>query len=539
MVSRRRNVTLREALGDANLLGRAIPGASWQPWRVLLIAAMGEALTDDERLIFQQLTQRQREPLQRIEELAAIIGRRGGKSRAISVIATHIAALCQHTALVPGETGIVLCIAPDQRQASIVLDYCTATFEASPILRQLIEQRTQSELRLTNGIGVEVRAADFRRLRGPTYLAVIADECAFWMSENSSNPDNEILDSVRPGLATTGGPLFMISSPYARRGVLWDLYRKHYGARGDAKILVAQAPSKVMNKTLPQSVIDRAYERDPLSAAAEYGAQFRSDIEGYVSLEAVLACVDEGVIERRKEHYKTYHCFADPSGGAGDSFCAAIGYKDIASKQLIVAAIREYRPPFSPQSVIEEISNLCKAYGVGKVIADKYAGEFPKELFSKCGIRYEASARPKSELYQDLLMAINSRRVRLLDCPRLVQQLVGLERRTARSGKDSIDHAPGGHDDVCNAVASLCTAALGQYGGYDLSYSAWSDDPLVNGDAAPQPEPQRQPVRTNGDWWKSQPQYQHQQQPSSSADGALQRLYGGIDFVTRFGGPPR
>jgi hypothetical protein len=36
----------------------------------------------------------------------------------------------------------------------------------------------------------------------------------------------------------------------------------------------------------------------------------------------------------------------------------------------------------------------------------------------------------------------------------LIAQLLGLERRTARSGKDSIDHAPGGHDDVANAAAS-------------------------------------------------------------------------------------
>ena len=35
----------------------------------------------------------------------------------------------------------------------------------------------------------EVRAASFRRLRGPTYLAVIADEAEFWTTDEwSSNP---------------------------------------------------------------------------------------------------------------------------------------------------------------------------------------------------------------------------------------------------------------------------------------------------------------------------------------------------------------
>jgi hypothetical protein len=43
-----------------------------------------------------------------------------------------------------------------------------------------------------------------------------------------------------------------------------------------------------------------------------------------------------------------------------------------------------------------------------------------------------------------------------------VAQLCGRERRTARGGRDSIDHAPGGHDDLANAVAGA--AALGHQG---------------------------------------------------------------------------
>jgi hypothetical protein len=80
-----------------------------------------------------------------------------------------------------------------------------AKASATPILRQLIANRTSDALELTNRICVEVRASNFRRLRGPTYCAVLADEAAFWLSDESSNPDTEILNAVRPGLATTGG----------------------------------------------------------------------------------------------------------------------------------------------------------------------------------------------------------------------------------------------------------------------------------------------------------------------------------------------
>jgi hypothetical protein len=105
---------------------------------------------------------------------------------------------------------------------------------------------------------------------------VIADEAAFWLADESANPDVEILNAVRPGLATTNGPLIIISSPYARRGAVWDTWRRHYGVAGDPLILVAQGASQTFNPTLPESVVDRALERDAASASAEYLAQFRT-----------------------------------------------------------------------------------------------------------------------------------------------------------------------------------------------------------------------------------------------------------------------
>lgn len=66
----------------------------------------------------------------------------------------------------------------------------------------------------------------------------------------------------------------------------------------------------------------------------------------------------------------------------------------------------------------------------------------------------------RSELYAALLPVLTSGRVELLDHRGLATQLVSLERRTARGGRDTIDHAPGGHDDVANAVAGAVVAVI-------------------------------------------------------------------------------
>src|SRR5262249_41747594 len=146
----------------------------------------------------------------------------------------------------------------------------------------------------TNRVTIEVHTASFRAVRGYTAVAAICDEVAFWRTEESANPDTEIIAALRPAMATVpGGLLLGISSPYARRGILWEAYRAHYG-REDAPVLVWQAPPRAMNPNLDAAVVQAAYEADPTAAAAEYGAEFRRDIESFVAREAIEACVVPG-----------------------------------------------------------------------------------------------------------------------------------------------------------------------------------------------------------------------------------------------------
>jgi hypothetical protein len=141
--------------------------------------------------------------------------------------------------------------------------------------------------------------------------------------------------------------------------------------------------------------------------------------------------------------------------------------------------IREKKPPFSPKAIIEEYCELLKQYGIRKVTADRYAGDFPVEAFKEHGITLEHSLKPKSQIYSEFLPLINSKTCDLLDNVRLRAQLIGLERRTSRAGKDSIDHGNGGHDDVANAVAGVLTSMGVRKYKYDASL-AWvsggSDD---------------------------------------------------------------
>ena len=203
-------------------------------------------------------------------------------------------------------------------------------------------------------------------------------------------------------------------------------------------------------------------ERDSAAASAEYMAQFRTDVEGFLTREAVEECVTLGVRERPPERKHSYICFVDPRWRLSDAFTLAIAHTE--NKTQILDAIRERKAPFSPEGVVEEFAALIKTYRCSKVYGDRYAGEWPREQFSKRGIFYAPAEKTKSELYRDLLPIINSKAVDLIEHDRLMIQLTSLERRTSRGRKNSIDHAPGAHDDVANAVAGALVTAYKEPG---------------------------------------------------------------------------
>jgi hypothetical protein len=138
----------------------------------------------------------------------------------------------------PGEFATIMIIAGDRRQARVIKRFITGLLRAVPMLRATIESETAESITLRNRINIEIHTASFRSVRGYTCVAVLLDEVATWPTEDSAEPDYEILNALRPGMATIPDAMLLCaSSPYARRGALWGAYRKHYG-RDDSPVLV-------------------------------------------------------------------------------------------------------------------------------------------------------------------------------------------------------------------------------------------------------------------------------------------------------------
>lgn len=450
--------TILEAMADPDLFGPMFAGPSWDAWRAVLAGLFALPMDEDTATTFTTLTQRDSPPTTPCKEAWIIAGRRSGKTHVAGLIASYVAAFVDFRPyLSAGEKAMVLVLAVDRSQARVCFDYLKALFTTVPALRTLVARETSEELELTTGVTIAVHSNSFRSVRGRTVAVAIFDESAYWRSDLSAVPDQEVYRAVLPSMATIPTRLLLgISSPYARHGLLWKKHQQHYGKTA-SPVLVVKAPSRDLNPTLDQELIDAELQEDPAAASAEWLAEFRSDLAAFLDPELLDPLTRGSPLELPPQKGIAYAAFADPSGGRGDAFTIAIGHRE--EKRTIVDVVRATKSPFNPAHVVAGYSALLKDYGLRTVMGDRYAANWVSEAFAEHAIRYHASPLAKSDLYIEALPAFTRAEIELPPDKRLLAELTQLERRTSRAGRDTVDHPVGGHDDAANAACGMLFAA--------------------------------------------------------------------------------
>jgi phage terminase large subunit-like protein len=213
-----------QALQDQNVFAPHFKGNSWDAWRVFLAALFGLPLTPDQHLLFKQFTGRTTAPTSPLREAWLVVGRRGGKSFVLAVVAVFLACFKDWKPyLGPGEVGTIMIIAKDRQQARAIKRFISGLLRETPMLAPMIEDETAESIRLRNRIVIEIHTASYRSTRGYTIIAALLDEIAIWESDEfAAEPDVD--DAIKPVMLTVpGSVLLCASSPHARRGA----YRKH------------------------------------------------------------------------------------------------------------------------------------------------------------------------------------------------------------------------------------------------------------------------------------------------------------------------
>ena len=170
-----------QALDDPNVFGAFFRGPTWAVWRVFLAVLFGLSLSAEQLAIYQKFTGRTVAPTSPLHEGWLVIGRRGGKSFILAVIAVFLACFKDwRPFLGPGEVGTIMIIAADRRQSRVIMRYCLGLLKSVPMLAQLIEAETRESVSLRNRIVIEVHTASFRSTRGYSIVAALVDEIAYY-----------------------------------------------------------------------------------------------------------------------------------------------------------------------------------------------------------------------------------------------------------------------------------------------------------------------------------------------------------------------
>lgn len=456
-------MNILEFIDSPDLTPGSFEGDSWEPWRAVLSGMFALPMEPNRRDLFRKLAGGRKPPKSRVSEAVILAGRRSAKTNTAAALAVYLGTIGAaleglSDKLKPGERGVISVIAVDRDQAKVAFNYIAGLLDASPVLASMVEKRGAEFIDLNNRVTLEVATNSFRSVRGKTRIAAILDEAAFFADEHSATPDVELYRALVPSLATTGGMLIVISSPWAKRGLVYNKWKRHYGQDSD-DVLVIQGATTDFNPTIDRRIIREAYASDPEASRSEWGGLFRENVSGFIDREVVERAVRQNPLELPHAPGIRYIGVSDPAGGGQDEFSMSIGH--VENDVVVVDVLRAQRG--TPSAIVAEYADLFKAYGVSRIVSDRFAGSWPADEFRKHGIECEQSAKPKSQLYADSLSRFNSGQIEIPPDDKLVVQFANLERRTARGGRDSIDHPPGKghHDDRANAVALLMDVASG------------------------------------------------------------------------------
>jgi hypothetical protein len=444
-------VALR-SMDDDELFGRHFrPSKSWDAHRTILRVLFGLPLSNDEMLLFEKCTGRTKGFIAGIVLALLLCGRRSGKSRLLGFLGAVFGCFVDYSPhLAPGERAIVMILAADRDQAQVIFQYVRALLTETPILCGMIERETADEIMLTNRVTIGVYTSSYRSSRGRTCAAVLADEICFWRDDTSRDPASAVLQAVRPALATIPGSLLLCaSSVYARSGIAYELFAKHWGQNA-SNTLVWKADTLTMNPSFNAQIIEAARLDDPAAASSEYDSEFRQDIAGFLTDEDIDNAIDRGIRSRPMVRSFQYYGFTDMSGGRSDAATLAIAHWE--DGLVVVDRIEVAESPHDPQVVTARFAEVLGSYGLNRVTGDAYSGEWIPSAFAQHRISYALSDLTKSEIFLNTLPLFTTDILALPDHPKLEAELRQLERRPKAQGRDAIGHPRGGHDDICNSA---------------------------------------------------------------------------------------
>jgi len=408
--------------------------------------------------------------------VVTVAGVRSGKSLLAGCAAVKGVLTADLSKLRRHEVPRFAIVAPNVDNASATFRLLVGSVMESTTLRKLVVGEPTADTlvlrRPSDGRQVEIVVVAASRgavtLRSRWLVGFVLDECALFGSEPTGAAVNaeELLRAAETRLVP-GAQGWLVSSPFGPQGLLFDLYKAHFGDPG--RVLVVHAPTTAMNPAFPQAQVEAIRARDPDVAAREYEAAFIDTDTAMFDAAAIDRATRVEPLVMQPEPGVTYACVIDAATRSNGWGCAVAGMRQTPSglRRSVVYA-REWRgskvAPLSPRQVFAEMAVDVKPYGIDVVFADQWSADALRELAQDVGLTLSiepATQQSKHEMYSSLDALLKIDGVDLPPHPLVRQDLLGVRRRVGRNGVsiELVRTGDGRHADLAPAVAGAIAKA--------------------------------------------------------------------------------
>lgn len=386
-----------------------------------------------------------------------LCGRRSGKTTLGSIITIWEGSRRQ----VPeGQSWTIPIIAPGLRQGQkIALDYIKRKMRATRELSELLVDETQDTLTFATGVIVRTLPPDPRIVQGFTSPFLWLDEASNFRDESAYSNLEDVLDAVRPSIATIpDAKIFVSSLPGPKAGPVFEAWQQRF----DNQALIFRASSEQMNPALANSEeLEKARKR-PEYYKLYFSGEFVEARQALLPVELIDAAMANSKPEMTVEESKGYAAGGCDFAASLDDCAAAVAVRT-ADDKIVVPWVRNWTVKSGELHAIytylTEIASAFERYGVRKAIGDQQSLAAASQFLGERGVEYTrqitngAASEPVFDFLREQLRA---RRVALPNSDILRQQLKRLEERRDKGYEVA---ASRGKDDLAVAVAAAIYAA--------------------------------------------------------------------------------
>jgi hypothetical protein len=345
--------------------------------------------------------------------VAIIAGVRSGKSLFAACAAVKSTCTADLDQLKKHEIPRFAIVAPTVDNANATFRLLVGHVQASPLLRgMMVGEPTADTLvlrRPTDGRIVEIVVVAAHRgavtLRSRWLVGAVLDEVALFAAETEGATVNaeELLRAAEPRLVK-GGQVWLISSPFGPSGLLWDIYRAHFGKPG--RVLVVHAPTQSMNPAFPLEQIEELRATKPDVAAREFDAEWLEPDTAMYPHAQLDAARRSAPLEEAPIAGAAYYAGQDPASRA-NAYTLVIARAEVEkgeTKRVVVAFCRQWvgskKRPLDLDAVMNEIAGICGRYRVRKVASDGYSADALKAIGRHYGLTIDDQQSTTAETYE-------------------------------------------------------------------------------------------------------------------------------------------